>query len=61
LEKTGGTVVLSGSEPVIRFIGVYSGRLGGDDEFAAQLGRVWKRQLIDEVIDEGVPGAFEIN
>jgi len=32
------------------FLGVYSGRVGADDEFKAQLGVVWKRSAIDEVI-----------
>jgi hypothetical protein len=33
-----------------QFVGVYSGRIG-ESELEAQLGRVWKKYLIDEVID----------
>lgn len=33
------------------FLGIYSGRYVGDTEFEAQLGIVWKRYLIDEIID----------
>lgn len=43
-----------------RFIGIYSGRYGGEDEFAAQLGRVWLREVIDEVARTGVPGSYEL-
>lgn len=34
------------------FLGIYSGRFG-DDEFGVQLGRVWKRDLIDDLIENG--------
>jgi hypothetical protein len=37
-----------------KFLGVYSGRLPGQDVFEAQLGIVWKASLIDEVIRIGV-------
>lgn len=43
-----------------RFVGVYSGRYGGDDEFAAQLGRVWHKAVLDEVIDNAMQGTFEL-
>ncbi len=33
------------------FIGVYSGRMLGDTEFEAQLGLIWKKHLIEEIID----------
>jgi hypothetical protein len=39
---------------VIGFAGLYSGRIGGDDELAAQVGIVWTRRAIEEVIDGGV-------
>lgn len=32
------------------FLGVYSGRIGADDEFKAQLGIVWKSKVIEEII-----------
>lgn len=34
-----------------KFIGVYSGRIGADDEFKAQLGIVWKAEVIEKIID----------
>lgn len=32
------------------FLGIYSGRLGADDNFKAQLGIVWKKSVIEEII-----------
>lgn len=46
--------------PVSRFVGIYSGRYGADDESAAQLGRVWRRDVIIEIIDAGIRGSYEI-
>jgi hypothetical protein len=37
-----------------RFLGVYSGRLGADDEFKAQRGIVWKESALISLI-EAVP------
>jgi hypothetical protein len=34
-----------------RFVGVYSGRLGADDEFKAQLGIVWKESALISLIE----------
>lgn len=36
------------------FLGIYSGRLIGDTEFEAQLGIVWKKHLIEEIINAGI-------
>jgi hypothetical protein len=44
---------------VERILGVYSGRFGKEQELA-QLGVVWKRQLIDEVIAGGCRGQTEM-
>lgn len=33
------------------FVGVYSGRVVGDSDFDSQLGIVWKKNVIDEIID----------
>lgn len=41
------------------FVGVYSGRIG-EDELRAQLGQVWKRHLIDEVISGKQPGDYRL-
>jgi hypothetical protein len=37
------------------FLGIYSGRIAGDDELAAQLGIVWKEQAIREIIEANMP------
>lgn len=39
-----------------RFVGIYSGRYGAEDEFGAQLGRVWLKSTVDDVLQLGVPG-----
>lgn len=40
-----------GSKPVKKFLGIYSGRLG-KNEFEAQLGIVWKKEIIEEIINQ---------
>jgi hypothetical protein len=57
--KADGSSVL-GTGPFTRFIGIYSGRFGADDELAVQLGRVWHRSVIDELLANGVPGSYEL-
>jgi hypothetical protein len=44
------------------FVGVYSGRIGTDDEFKVQLGLVWKAGALQEIIDSGIAGesSFEM-
>jgi hypothetical protein len=37
-----------------KFLGIYSGRLLGQDEFEAHLGIVWKASIIDEIVTTGV-------
>lgn len=32
------------------FLGIYSGRIGSKDELQAQLGIVWKKKVIDEIV-----------
>lgn len=34
----------------LRFVGIYSGRIGADDEFKAQLGLVWKESALVELL-----------
>ena len=36
-----------------RFIGIYSGRLGAEDELHAQLGIVWRAELVRQIIEGG--------
>lgn len=47
-EKTGPEDPIFGE--CRRFIGIYSGRIGADDEFKAQLGIVWKVAAIERII-----------
>jgi hypothetical protein len=58
--KTGVVPVEPGSylsvgRPLHIHQGVYVGRMG-DSEFEAQVGVVWKKSVIDEIIDRGLPG-----
>jgi hypothetical protein len=48
--QLGGTQLMMNS-PITVFHGIYVGRIGGTSEFEAQIGRVWKRKVIDEIID----------
>lgn len=57
-EQDGG--VTMGPGAFTRFVGVYSGRFGADDELGAQLGRVWHRSVIDEIIATGVSGSYQL-
>lgn len=34
-----------------RFLGVYSGRIGANEEFKAQLGGVWKAKALYDLVD----------
>lgn len=40
-----------------RFFGVYSGRLSGESDLEAQLGRVWKLDVVQQIIDGQILGA----
>lgn len=42
-----------------RFVGVYSGRLGADDEFKAQLGIVWKESALISLVESVPPDTDE--
>jgi hypothetical protein len=53
--QIGGVVHIT-SGPVTVFHGIYVGRLGSTSEFEAQLGCVWKKSVIDEVIDGAMFG-----
>ena len=41
------------------FLGVYSGRIGAKDKFDAQLGIVWKEEVISDIINGNVKGTCE--
>jgi len=42
-----------------RFVGVYSGRIGADNNFLTQLGVVWKEHVIQEILDGQTIGDIE--
>jgi len=48
-----------------RFMGIYSGRYGEDNqhpaEFAAQLGRVWWPHLVEEMLQNPCAGSFSLS
>lgn len=46
-----GNTQLMTSSPITVFHGIYVGRIGGTSEFEAQIGRVWKKKVIEEIID----------
>jgi Trypsin-like peptidase domain len=54
-----GTVNLT-AQMNTRFVGVYSGRIGAEDELRAQLGMVWRKEALLEVIDGGVRGDYAL-
>lgn len=49
-----------GISSATKFLGIYSGRYHGDDLAAVQLGVVWQKKLIDEIINSGTPGSFAL-
>jgi hypothetical protein len=44
---------------VTNFVGIYSGRLGANDMFEAQLGIVWKEKVILEILKAKTRGTIE--
>ncbi len=54
----GGSSLYGG--PVERFIGVYSGRIADptDPQPSTDLGFVWKRSVVEEILDSGVEGTI---
>lgn len=58
--KFHGTTYLA-MRPIAIFMGVYVGRVGSTDEFEAQVGTVWHRKIVDEIIDAGVWGVRSEN
>ena len=57
---SGSPVILRrrfGIGPNTTFVGVYSGRIGAKDELEAQLGIVWRAELVDQIVTKGRPGS----
>jgi hypothetical protein len=49
-----GSLYYKGSRPITILHGIYVGRLGSTSELEAQIGKVWKRKIIDEIIDNEI-------
>lgn len=49
-----GNLYYKGSSPITILHGIYVGRLGSTSELEAQIGKVWKREVIDEIIDNKI-------
>lgn len=41
-------------KPITVFEGIYVGRMGGTSEFEAQIGVVWKRNVIEEILESKI-------
>ena len=60
-DKNGGVTFYTGGGGLLcEFVGVYSGRYGAEDELAAQIGRVWKKSALDEMLANPVSGSYEL-
>jgi hypothetical protein len=44
--------------PVDQVLGVYSGRIGAKDELQAQLGIVWRAEVVEQIVADGRPGSM---
>lgn len=49
-----GKIYYKGSEPISILHGIYVGRIGSTSELEAQIGKVWKRKIIDEIINSKI-------
>jgi hypothetical protein len=56
-QRVGGGSVL-GSGSYTKIVGIYSGRTGTDDEFAAQIGIVWPIRYVEEIVAAGILDPF---
>jgi hypothetical protein len=59
LQVGGMTYVGTGSVTILH--GIYTGRMGRVSEFEAQIGTVWQRILIDEIIEKGIPAPLAVH
>lgn len=41
------------------FLGIYSGRIGAEDNFQAQLGIVWKHTVVEEILSAKIKGTLD--
>ncbi len=56
LSIDGGTRM--GGGPHTKIVGIYSGRVGSEDQFAAQIGIVWPINYVVEIMDSGIIDRF---
>jgi len=56
-QRVGGNMVI-GPGSHTKIIGIYSGRIGTNDEFAAQIGIVWPIRYVEEIVKWGVIDSF---
>lgn len=49
-----GNIYYKGSQPISILHGIYVGRIGSTSELEAQIGKIWKRKVIDEIIDNKI-------
>lgn len=47
-----------GEGPFTKIVGIYSGRVGSNDQFAAQVGIVWPIRYVEEIIANGIHDPF---
>ena len=50
---SGGEIAFAVADrPIYKFVGIYSGRDRNDESHIAQLGKVWKKELIERIIED---------
>ncbi|MEI7049583.1 trypsin-like peptidase domain-containing protein [Pseudomonas koreensis] len=60
LDRSTGKVTVVDRPLSWRLLGVYSGRLNPSDSFEAQIGLVWRENLIEELISSMASGSYEL-
>ena len=45
-----GSLSVGGPPHLTKVVGIYSGRIGSDDHFAAQIGIVWPINLVEQLL-----------
>lgn len=60
VQSKGGSIETCFGPRNEKFLGIYSGRYGADDEFSAQLGRVWTPEVITSVLTNPASGDYTI-
>lgn len=60
LDRSTGKVTVVDRPLSWRLLGVYSGRLNPSDSFEAQIGLVWRDNLIEEVVLTRAAGSYEL-